>query len=130
MTIFKNYLERDGKKMKVEGHKKKLVYAKRWRRMNHSVFFELSNGIVQVTFEDKTEIIVDKENMKVRYYNKKKEFVSYDLATAADSNNPEMIKRLEYTKRMLIKHSEKSAKVPLQDIAKKEPTDLSVSNSQ
>eukprot|EP00826_Nyctotherus_ovalis_P003597 TRINITY_DN10737_c0_g2_i6.p1 TRINITY_DN10737_c0_g2~~TRINITY_DN10737_c0_g2_i6.p1 ORF type:complete len:206 (+),score=45.82 TRINITY_DN10737_c0_g2_i6:208-825(+) len=113
MTIFKSYLEKGGKETEIVGHKKKLVYVRRWRRTNHSVFFELSNGVVQATFEDKTGIIIDKENKMVSYYNKKREFISYDLATAIDSENPEMIKRLLYTKKVLTKHSEKNAKVPL-----------------
>ena len=63
--------------------------------------FRLSNKIVQVDFKDKTEIILSSENKMVTYVNKKGERSNYPLATALESTNLEMAKRLKYTKEIL-----------------------------
>jgi polo-like kinase 1 len=63
--------------------------------------FRLSNKIVQVNFTDKTEIILSSENKMVTYVNKKGERTNYPLATALESSNTEMAKRLKYTKEIL-----------------------------
>lgn len=65
------------------------------------IFFRLSNCIVQVIFEDKTEILLSKELNKVTYVNKKTERLVYDLNNAFDSNNKEMTKRLKFIKDIL-----------------------------
>jgi len=51
--------------------------------------------ICQVNFTDKTEIILSSEHKMVTYVNKKGERSSYPLATALDSQNLEMAKRLK-----------------------------------
>jgi polo-like kinase 1 len=63
--------------------------------------FRLSNKIVQVNFTDKTEIHLSSEQKTVVYINKKNEKLMYPLATALESNNNEMAKRLKYTKEIL-----------------------------
>jgi len=63
--------------------------------------FRLSNKIVQVNFTDKTEILLSSENKMVTYVNKKGERSNYPLATALESANTEMAKRLKYTKEIL-----------------------------
>ena len=63
--------------------------------------FRLSNKIVQVNFQDHTEIILSSESKVVTYVNKKAERLTYPLATAMESSNMEMAKRLKYTKDIL-----------------------------
>lgn len=63
--------------------------------------FRLNNKIVQVDFTDKTEIILTSEQRLVTYMNKKGERSQYPLATALESSNLEMAKRLKYTKDIL-----------------------------
>jgi len=63
--------------------------------------FRLSNKIVQVCFQDHTEIILSSESRVVTYVNKKGERSTYPLNTALESNNYEMTKRLKYTKDIL-----------------------------
>jgi len=77
------------------------VYVKKWMKTRHAIMFRLSNKIVQVNFTDKTEVILSSENKLVTYVNKKGERSHYPLATALDSNNAEMAKRLKYTKEIL-----------------------------
>ena len=87
-----------------QGNQKALngyVYVKKWMRTRHAIMFRLSNKIVQVCFQDHTEIILSSESRVVTYANKKGERLSYPLSTALESNNYEMTKRLKYTKDIL-----------------------------
>ena len=70
-------------------------------RTRHAIMFRLSNKIVQVCFQDHTEIILSSESRVVTYANKKGERSTYPLSTALESNNYEMTKRLKYTKDIL-----------------------------
>ena len=78
-----------------------MVYVKKWMKTRHAIMFRLSNKIVQVTFTDRTEILLSSENKTVTYVNKKGERSHYPLATALESTNLEMAKRLKYTKEIL-----------------------------
>lgn len=103
---FRSYLEAEakGKAEEVVAEDKKpaqLVYVKKWMRTHHAIMFRLSNKIVQVNFKDHTEIILNSESREVTYVNKKSERLTYPLSTASDSANPEMAKRLKYTKEIL-----------------------------
>jgi len=108
---FKNYLEGDKKiidddsKQEDEKNKKlctrSFVYVKKWLRTRHALMFRLSNKIVQVCFQDHTEIILSSESRVVTYVNKKEERTTYPLSSALESNNNEMTKRLKYTKDIL-----------------------------
>ena len=77
------------------------VYVKKWMRTKHAIMFRLSNKIVQVNFQDHTEILLNSENRLVTYVNKKGERSTLPLSTALESNNAEMTKRLKYTKDIL-----------------------------
>ena len=80
---------------------KDVVYVKKWMRTRHAIMFRLSNKIVQVNFQDHTEIILSSESKVVTYVNKKGERLTYPLSTAMESSNMEMAKRLKYTKDIL-----------------------------
>lgn len=77
------------------------VYVKKWMRTRHAIMFRLSNKIVQVNFQDHTEILLNSDNRLVTYVNKKGERSIMPLSQALDSNNAEMTKRLKYTKDIL-----------------------------
>jgi polo-like kinase 1 len=77
------------------------IYVKKWMRTRHAIMFRLSNKIVQVNFQDHTEIILSSESRMVTYVNKKGERNTYPLNTALESTNVEMSKRLKYTKDIL-----------------------------
>jgi polo-like kinase 1 len=63
--------------------------------------FRLSNKIVQVNFQDHTEILLNSESRLVTYVNKKGERSTLPLNQALESSNAEMTKRLKYTKDIL-----------------------------
>jgi len=105
---FRSYLESDSKSKtqtleeeSVQKSNSNAIYVKKWMRTRHAIMFRLSNRIVQVSFQDKTEIILSSESREVTYVNKKGERLSYPLTAALDSANEEMKKRLKYTKDIL-----------------------------
>jgi polo-like kinase 1 len=85
----------------LEAKKETPVYVKKWMRTRHAIMFRLSNKIVQVNFQDSTEIILSSESRVVTYVNKRGERNSYPLTSALESTNTEMTKRLKYTKDIL-----------------------------
>ena len=80
---------------------KPFTYVKKWMRTRHAIMFRLSNKIVQVCFQDHTEIILSSESRIVTYVNKKAERSTYPLSSALENSNYEMTKRLKYTKDIL-----------------------------
>ena len=98
--------EKDGDKDKdkdkdKEKKDKPFTYVKKWMRTRHAIMFRLSNKIVQVCFQDKTEIILSSESRVVTYANKRGDRTTYPLSTALEMSNYEMTKRLKYTKDIL-----------------------------
>ena len=60
---FRSYLDDDKKKKEndqtnVVQSSKDHVYVKKWRREKHAILFRLSNKVVQVIFQDSTEIVL------------------------------------------------------------------------
>jgi len=66
---------------------KDLVYLKKWMKTKHAVVFRLSNKVVQVIFEDKSELALSSISKKVSYLNKKGDRQNYLLSNALDSGN-------------------------------------------
>ena len=52
-------------------------------------------------FQDKSQIILSSESKLVTYVNKEAQTTQYPIATALQSNNDGMAKRLKYTKEIL-----------------------------
>ncbi len=99
-------------------------------KTKHAIMFRLSNKIVQVNFTDRTEIILSSEQKLVTYINLKGERSEYPLATALDSKNAEMAKRLKYTKEILT-HMLNGTNVPPSNIGPgEEPPNNMASSSK
>jgi polo-like kinase 1 len=77
------------------------VYVKRWLRTRHAVIFRLSNKTVQVCFFDHTEIILSSEARLVTYTDQHGHRNTYSLKTIMRDPQPELAKRLKYTKDIL-----------------------------
>ena len=112
LNHFKNYLEEEGnstdlylsqnkEKKSIEDENIPFIFIRKWMRTRHAIMFRLSNKIVQVCFQDKTEILVSSESRVVTYCNKKGKRMTYPLRTALEISNYEMTKRLKYTKDIL-----------------------------
>jgi len=97
----KNISEKNLEGSKKERKVKDVVYVKKWMRTRHAIMFRLSNKVVQVNFQDHTEIMLSSETKVVTYVNKKGERSTYPLNSAMESANLEMVKRLKYTKDIL-----------------------------
>ena len=76
-------------------------YVKRWLKSRRAILFRLSNMVVQVSFQDNTEVILTSENKMMTYINKKSERITMPLSEALESSNTEMTKRLKYTRDIL-----------------------------
>ena len=108
LNHFKSYLLEEAKNTIIEKKisenidENKYVYLKKWMKTKHASLFRLSNKLIQVCFIDQTEIHLSSETKLATYVNKKGERLTFHLANAFDSNNIEMIKRLRYTKQILM----------------------------
>ena len=80
---------------------KELIYIKKWLATEHAVIFRLSNKVVQVSFLDKSELLLCSESKMVTYVDKKGIPSVYPLNSAMETQNKEMAKRLRYTKEIL-----------------------------
>ena len=92
-------------------------------KTKYATLFRLSNRIVQVTFTDKTEILLNSDMKTVTYVSKKGERSEYPLASALDSSNAEMTKRLRYTKDVLMQLLTSLGKDKMEKLIK-EPMDI------
>jgi polo-like kinase 1 len=95
---FRKHLSVDDK---VDFVEQPLTIVKKWLCTSHAMIFRLSNKVVQVHFQDKSELMLCSSNKQAVYINKKSEINVYPLATAMESPNKEMSKRLKYTKEIL-----------------------------
>ena len=109
MQHFKSYLEGEEAKNKgnlppmatespVTLNNASSTYVKKWMKTKHAIMFRMNSKVVQVIFQDQTEILLSSELKIVTYVNKKSERLHYPLSTALQSSNQEMSKRLKYTK--------------------------------
>jgi polo-like kinase 1 len=76
-------------------------YVKKWMVTSHAVIFRLSTKIVQVYFQDKSELMLCSDTKYVVYVNKHGEIISSGLINALDCGNKELSKRLRYTKEII-----------------------------
>lgn len=81
---------------------KELVYIKKWMVTEHAIIFRLSNKVVQVSFLDKSELLLCSESKMVSFVDKKGSVSVHPLGSAMETQNKEMAKRLRYTKEILM----------------------------
>jgi polo-like kinase 1 len=80
---------------------KELVYLKKWVRTKHAIFFRLSDSTVQIVFYDHTEVLLTSDERHITYVDKQKNRSTYYLTDELVGCNPEIAKRLRYTKEIL-----------------------------
>lgn len=110
IKYFRQYLEKSNAKPEemdqvegIESSDSVSIYVKRWMRTKHAVIFRLSNKTVQVCFRDNTEIILSSEAKLVTYKDEKQDKETFSLSKFIEVHNPEVAKRLKYTKEILKK---------------------------
>lgn len=77
---------------------KEFVFVKKWLKTKHALVLKLSNKVIQVNYQDGSELLMSTKNKKVSYLNSKGERVTYLIAQALQSQNEELIKRLNYAR--------------------------------
>ena len=77
------------------------VYVKKWSTLNDATVIKLSNKLIQVSFKDKIDIIMNGEKKQVIYSNPKKEIEIYSLVSAIESVDSELISHLKRAKELL-----------------------------
>ena len=77
------------------------VFVKKWMKTKHAMLFRLSNKIIEVMFEDKSEIIFCSQKREAIYVSKEGNWETFPLTSALNSNNTEMAKRFKYAKELL-----------------------------
>ena len=78
-----------------------LVYLKKWVRTKHAIFFRLSDQTVQIVFYDHTEVLLTSDERHITYVDKNRNRNTYYLTDELVGCNPEIAKRLKYTKEIL-----------------------------
>mmetsp|Transcript_5117 Transcript_5117/g.6807 ORF Transcript_5117/g.6807 Transcript_5117/m.6807 type:complete len:96 (-) Transcript_5117:99-386(-) len=71
---------------------------KKWMRTKHAILFRLNNKVVQVCFQDNSQIILCSDSRLVCYVNRQGMRSTLALQEALDSTDFDMVKRLKYTK--------------------------------
>jgi polo-like kinase 1 len=103
---FRVYLDKEKETQKLREEPKPItwdtdVYVKRWLKTRHAVIFRLSNKVVQVHFQDDTEIILSSEARLVTYTDTRGERRTFPLNDLVNNPQAEVSKRLKYTKDIL-----------------------------
>ena len=80
---------------------KPMVFVKKWLSTTHAMFFRLSNRVVQVSFLDKSELLLCSDKKIVIFVDKQGEVSEYSLSNAMESSNRDLTKRLRYSKEVL-----------------------------
>jgi polo-like kinase 1 len=66
------------------------------------VLFRLSNKIIQVIFQDQSELILCSGNGMVTFINSRKQIKKLPLSSYLESKDQSMYKRLQYAKEILL----------------------------
>ena len=78
------------------------VYIKKWKRANKAILFRLSNKIIQVVFQDSSELILSSGSGHVIFITSKKEVKKTPLYQDLEKECPSLFKRLNYAKEILV----------------------------
>jgi serine/threonine protein kinase len=79
-----------------------MFYVKKFIKVQHASLFRLSNKLIQVCFVDKTELIMSTESSDFYFRNKNGEELLESIQSIMNSDNTELIKRIKYSKNLLI----------------------------
>lgn len=99
------------------------VYIKRWAKSDQGIAFRLNNKVVQVNFNDKSQLILYTERELILYSNSQaKEKMVVELNSPDIKKNPELSQRIEHAKTLMRKLA-RTATLP-DETTKEEPLHL------
>ena len=112
---FKNYLLKDNENIiktnkinENNNQNEPYTHVIKWMKTEQATIFRLSNKILHFFFLDKTEIIIVILSKIVIYVNKNKERYLCQTKNALDSDDPDFIKKIKYSKEVLLKLLDKN----------------------
>lgn len=74
---------------------------KKWIKAKNAILFRLNTKLVQVIFEDQTQILICTNSKTIIYVNKCGENLKFPMAKALENKNEEFTKRVKYAKEIL-----------------------------
>ena len=88
------------------------MFLKKWKRAKKAVLFRLSNRVIQVSFQDSSELILASGSGSVTFITARKEIKTTPLYSDLEKHDPSLFKRLNYAKEILLNmiHPSKDAK--------------------
>jgi len=109
MDVFKQVINKyqteisnDDNKNASKEETNKIVYLKKYAKTQQAIIFRLSNKIIHVYFADKTELILSTKGNVATFKGKNGEEISNTIENIMNSENQEIIKRMRYTKSLLV----------------------------
>ena len=83
-----------------------MVYIKKWKRAKKAILLRNTNKIIQVLFQDASELILASGSGYVTFINSKQEVKMMPLSVQNDTNlevtDKSLFKRLQYAKEILV----------------------------
>ena len=83
-----------------------LVYIKKWKRAKKAILLRNTNKVIQVMFQDQSELILCSGSGLVTFVNSKQEVKTMPLSVQNDANleatDKSLFKRLQYAKEILV----------------------------
>ena len=88
------------------GDNANLVYIKKWKRAKKAILLRNTNKVIQVMFQDQSELILCSGSGSVTFVNSKQEVKTMPLSAQNDLNlevtDKSLFKRLQYAKEILV----------------------------
>lgn len=100
---FNSYLDTNSNNCTTIENDSQLVYIKKWIRTKDAILFRMSSKTVQVSFNDNTELLLSSETNRVIFTNKQGEKKYHTLNSDMKIKDPQLKKRLKYTREVLSK---------------------------
>ena len=79
-----------------------LSYIKKWKRAKKAILLRSSNKIIQVLFQDNSELILCSGSGMITFVNSKKQVKTCSLNSDIENSDPSLFKRLQYAKEVLV----------------------------
>ena len=100
MQYFRKYLQ-GGNESKEKKEGPPFVYVKKWAKSDQAILFRLNNKVVQVNFNDKSQVVFYPEKQLMLYSSSGKDKVVMELGAPDTKRFPELGQRLEHVKGLL-----------------------------
>lgn len=78
------------------------IFLKKWRRAKKAILFRLSSKVIQVIFQDLSELILSSGSGNVTFIKSKGEVRNTPLYQDLENKDPSLFKRLNYAKEILV----------------------------